>query len=541
MGSIQIFDAQRSALRLLIWKGFHPESAAFWERVESNSNCVCGEALRTGQRVIIPDTETCEFIVGTPDLDVFRHSDIRAVQSTPLVSRSGRQLGMLSNHWRRPHQPSERDLRLLDVLARQAADLIERTQNEAALQLANTELEQRVAERTARLEQQALQLQHEMAERQHMQETLHQREKLAALGLLLANVAHELNNPLSVATMEIDNLQEVWPVDLDTADLETLRQAVERCTSVVQSFLALARQQPTIRSAMALNTLIEEVLILLRHSLEVDDIVLDLHLADDLPLLQTNPNQLHHVISNLITNAQQALRQSEPPRRLSLTTAVNAAGTEATLEVTDTGPGIAEDLQRRIFEPFFTTRAQDGGSGLGLSLCRSIIESHGGAIHLSSRVGHGTTVSMTLPIDTADTEVLEPAAEANAPEATRRGRILLIDDEPSVQRALQRLLQRCGHDITLAANGHQGLAAIREDIYDVILCDLRMPGLDGPGVYRELERAYPHLLSRIIFLTGDVLSPEAQTFFDQVKSLRLVKPFRAGEVRRLIQQVLEAQ
>jgi two-component system NtrC family sensor kinase len=211
------------------------------------------------------------------------------------------------------------------------------------------------------------------------------------------------------------------------------------------------------------------------------------------------------------------------------------------MEVADTGPGIEADLQRRLFEPFFTTRAQDGGSGLGLSLCRNIIESHGGTIHLSSEVGHGTTVSVTLPVDAADVAAPELLAATEAPEPPRRGKVLLIDDEPGVRRALQRLLQHRGHDITLAANGDEGLAAIREDAYDVILCDLRMPGLNGPGFYRELERAYPHLLSRLIFLTGDVLSPEAQTFFAQVNSLRLIKPFRAEEVRRLIQQVLEVR
>jgi CheY-like chemotaxis protein len=110
-----------------------------------------------------------------------------------------------------------------------------------------------------------------------------------------------------------------------------------------------------------------------------------------------------------------------------------------------------------------------------------------------------------------------------------------------VRRTLQRLLQRSGQDITLAANGHEGLVALETGAYDLILCDIRMPDLDGPGFYHELERRYPHLVSRVIFLTGDVLSPEVHTFFDQADCLRLVKPFQAQEVRRLIQQVMETQ
>jgi two-component system NtrC family sensor kinase len=498
--------------------------------------------LRAGARVVVPDTETCDFMAGTPDLEAYRRSGIRAVQATPLISRSGRLLGVLSTHWRQPHEPTERDLGLFDVLARQAADLIERAQSEAALQQANTGLELRVAERTQELEAAHDQLRSEMTERQHMQEALFQREKLAALGMLLASVAHELNNPLSVATMEIDNLAEASSADAEAEALDTLRQAVERCNSVVQSFLALARQQPTTRRPVALNALVGEVLVLLRHGLEADGIDLELHLDENLPPIQGDANQMHHMIANLITNAHQAMRQSEPPRQLRLTTAVDPAGSQVTLEIEDTGPGIPPALQRRIFEPFFTTRPQAGGSGLGLSLCQSVIEAHGGAIRLSSEVGQGTTMHIALPVASpAEVQTPELSGAAHAPEATRRGCILLIDDEATVRRALRRLLEHSGHDIVLAANGHEGLAALQGRAYDIILCDIRMPDLDGPGFYRKVTHVYPHLVSRLIFLTGDVLSPEVQAFFDQVDCPRLVKPFRAREVRRLIQQMLETQ
>ena len=541
MGSMQLFDADRNALRLLVWKGLHPESAASWEWVDAEAPCSCGMALRTGQRVVIPDIETCEGLVDMPDRAALRQSSIRAIQSTPLVSRTGRLLGMLSTHWRQPYQPEDRALHLLEVVTRQAADLIERVQTEAALRQANTGLEQRVAERTAMLEQQTQRLQQEMAERQRMQEALFEREKLASLGLLLANIAHELNNPLAVALMEIDNLTETGPDNAAPEPLTPLRQAVERCKQVVQSFLALARQQPATRQPVALHTLIDNVLILLRHALEADGILVQLCLADDLPLLQADTDQLHHVLANLIANAHQALRHSESPRHLTLTTAVNAEGTQVTLEVTDTGPGIPADLQRRLFEPFFTTRPQEGGSGLGLALCRTVIEGHGGSIHLRSQVGQGTTVHIILPVASAVNPSPAPPAVVEAPAPPRRGRVLIIDDEPGIQRALRHLLQRSGHEMTVVANGYEGLAALQEHEYEVILCDMRMPGLDGPGFYRELERSAPHLLARLVFLTGDVLSPEVQAFFAQVDCLRLAKPFQAREVRQCIQQVLGAQ
>jgi PAS domain S-box-containing protein len=133
MASMQMLDQNRGELRLLAWKGFHPESAAFWQWVRPSSGASCGAALASGRRVVVPDIESCGFILGTPDFDAFRKSGIRAMQSTPLVSRSGRLLGMISTHWREPHEPRDRELRLFDVLARQAADVIERAEAEAAL------------------------------------------------------------------------------------------------------------------------------------------------------------------------------------------------------------------------------------------------------------------------------------------------------------------------------------------------------------------------------------------------------------------------
>jgi signal transduction histidine kinase len=416
-----------------------------------------------------------------------------------------------------------------------------RNEMQATLRDLNTTLAQRVAERTAALEQAYDDLRREMAERQRMQETLLQQEKLAALGTLLANVAHELNNPLAVATMQLDTLYEARDPGTWTEELEILRQAIERCQGVVQSFLSLVRHHEPTRRAVTLQTLMSDVLVLLERALEADGITVERLLADDLPPLWVDPHQLQHVLANLLTNAHHALRQSTPPRHLRLTAAATADRSQVILEVADSGPGIPQEVQRRVFEPFFTTKPQGMGSGLGLPLCRSIVENHGGTIQISSQPGHGTTVSVTLPVAAPEVPLPEAGPEPEEPAQRQRGTILLIDDEPGVQRALQRLLQRSGHEITTATNGQEGLAALEARAFEVILCDMRMPDLDGPGFYRELARRYPHLQSRIVFLTGDVLSPEAQAFFAHVDRPRLVKPFRAQKVRQVIQQVLAAQ
>jgi two-component system NtrC family sensor kinase len=263
----------------------------------------------------------------------------------------------------------------------------------------------------------------------------------------------------------------------------------------------------------------------------------DWQLAPDLPLLWADPHQLHQVIVNLVTNAQQALREVPPPRRLTLTTCADPGHPGVVLEVADTGPGIPPTLQAQIFEPFFTTKPPGVGTGLGLPLCRGIIEGHGGRLSVQSQPGQGTVFRMTLPLQPADSAGEAPPRLAPSPPVDRAAAILVVDDEPGIVRAVAQLLRRDGHTVDTAADGRQALTKLRAQAYDLLVCDLRMPDLDGPGLYQALQQ-HPHRLPRMIFLTGDTLSPDARTFFEQVGVPRLSKPFRAAEVRQLVAQVL---
>jgi len=404
---------------------------------------------------------------------------------------------------------------------------------EAALREANVTLEQRVAERTTAL-------QREMVERQQMQAALFQREKLAAMGSLLASVAHELNNPLSIILLYTDLLQ----ADADPGPLveyaAEITQAAARCERLVRQFLTLARQHAPERAVVDLNALLTETMELLAPSLHVDTISVDLCLAAELPRLWADPHQLQQVVVNLITNAQQALRDVVAPRQLRLTTGVDAAQRRMTLEVTDTGLGMSPDVQARIFEPFFTTKPPGIGTGLGLPLCQSIIEDHGGTLRCTSQVGQGTTFWVDLPVGSipethsasVDRETVVPPVPSSS--------ILLVDDEPSIITAMTRLLRRDGHTVDTAANGRLALMKLQERTYDVILSDLRMPELDGPGLYRALETHYPQLCQRFIFLTGDTLNPDTQALGAQHGVPHLFKPYTATELRRVIHQVLQA-
>jgi two-component system NtrC family sensor kinase len=267
---------------------------------------------------------------------------------------------------------------------------------------------------------------------QRQQEALAQRDKLATMGSLLASVAHELNNPLSVVVMEADLLSEEVEGGAVAEHAGKITQAAERCARIVHNFLALARQRPPERTQVELNALVKETLELLAYPLQVDNIEALLLLADNLPTLWADPHQLRQVVLNLVTNAHHALRETLPPRRLTLTTRADAVQCRVALEVTDTGPGIPPELHSRIFEPFFTTKPTGMGTGLGLSLCRGIVEEHGGVIRVQSQRGHGASFVMELPVEAAPMPVVRPPATTELPPVY--GKAILVAVRPAHAR-----------------------------------------------------------------------------------------------------------
>ncbi|HEY7496198.1 MAG TPA: ATP-binding protein, partial [Candidatus Tectomicrobia bacterium] len=376
-------------------------------------------------------------------------------------------------------------------------------------------------------------------ELQQKQEALRQREKLAAMGSLLASVAHELNNPLAVIMLQADLLREEVSGGAMAEHAEEIAQAATRCERLVRNFLTLSRQHPPERVAVDLNALITTTLALLEPAFRVDTVAVDLCLDADLPSIRADADQIQQVLVNLITNAYQALREVQAPRQVTLTTRCDAARTRVTLEVVDNGPGIPPALRTRIFEPFFTTKPPGMGTGLGLSLCQSILEGHGGTIRVASQPGQSTIFQVELPVGDVPMTT-SPAPEEELDQRVRGQTILVVDDEPSVIRGLSRLLRRDGHIVDTAPNGRMALARLQERAYDLILSDLRMPELDGSGLYQALEQ-YPELRQRFVFLTGDTVSRETMAFFEQTGVRWLTKPLRAAEVRRTIQQILPAR
>jgi two-component system NtrC family sensor kinase len=371
-------------------------------------------------------------------------------------------------------------------------------------------------------------------------EQLLQTEKLAAMGSLLAGVAHELNNPLAIVLGRAALLAHRLADSPLQAQSEKIAQAAERCARIVKNFLALARQHSPERQAVHLNEIIQEAVELVTYTLRVDDVEVRLEPAPNLPVLWADPHQLHQVLVNLITNAHHAMREAPPPRRLTLATRADLAGGRVVLRVADTGPGIPAEIRARIFEPFFTTKPPTQGTGLGLSICHGIVEGHGGSIRIETAPEQGAVFVIELPVE-APPVAEHPGRVAEGLPSVRGQRILVVDDEPEIAAVLAEMLSADGHEVETAGNGRIALARLQERTYDLILSDLRMPELGGAGLYRELERQHPELLSRLIFLTGDELGAETMEFVERTGAPTMAKPFDADDVRRVVQRVLMAR
>ena len=432
---------------------------------------------------------------------------------------------------------AERDARLR-ALAAGADDFVARPLDPAELVVRAGNL---VRARAARLElrRQGQALDDRVRERT---ERLLQVEKLSAMGQLLAGVAHELNNPLSVLRGESVMLY-LAPAVSTAPRAERIMRASERCVQLVRNFLKLAGHWPARRTCVDLNAAIHEVLDLLAYELRSESIEVRLDLADPLPPMGGDPEQLHQVFVNLIVNAVHAMREAPGPRALTVQTRVAADPARVVATVRDTGPGVPVDIQARIFDPFFTTKPPGQGTGLGLSLSAGVIRDHGGAIRLESEPGHGAVFVVELPVSHGGGREPHrvPCASARTSDERIMGkRVLVVDDEGDVAAVLADVLRLDGHHVDTAGNGATALEALAAGGYDVVLSDTRMPVLDGPGFYRALARRHPQLAARVAFITGDTLNMDRRGFLESTGQPIIAKPFEPDEVRDVVQRLLRA-
>ncbi len=375
------------------------------------------------------------------------------------------------------------------------------------------------------------------AEMAYQRDALHQNEKLAAMGSLLAGVAHELNNPLSVVVGQALLMRETAKDPAVQGRAEKIGAAADRCARIVKSFLAMARQRPQVSRPVRLSDVVAQSLELTGYALRASGIEVRLRLPGDLPEVWGDADQLVQVLTNLIINAEQALKGRPEKRSLTISTSHRPSRGELVLKVKDNGPGIAEELQRRIFEPFFTTKEVGSGTGIGLAFCHRVVESHRGRIKVESEPGKGASFVVVLPVASLRGSVAQEAGAA-APIGGRRS-ALVIDDEEEVAEVIEQILLSDGFQVTRAGSGESALSTLARGSFDVILSDLRMPGLDGGQLYDHLAAERPALLERLGFVTGDTVSPDARRFLERARRPVVEKPIAPQDIRALVRRLME--
>jgi PAS domain S-box-containing protein len=366
-------------------------------------------------------------------------------------------------------------------------------------------------------------------------EALHQSEKLSALGSLLAGVAHELNNPLSVVIGQ-SMMMEEDTAGTRTADrAATIRNAAERCGRIVRTFLDMARKREPNRKAIDINEVVDGAVDLFRLGLGDTGISLARQSARNLPPVLADADQINQVVANLCLNAQQALEDAGQAGTITVSTGTDYD--DVVISVADDGPGIPEGQRERVFEPFFTSK--DMGTGLGLSVCHGFIVAHGGGIALSETPGGGATFRVRLPGDPAGRETATAGGTATEHGMPSGKSVLVIDDERDVRQMLKEILERTGLEVTLAENGRDAVDALIDgDKFDLIISDLRMPEMDGQAFYEWLSRVRPELIERLVYLTGDTLSDSAREFVESITRPVIEKPITPEDVRTLVRREL---
>jgi two-component system, NtrC family, sensor kinase len=369
----------------------------------------------------------------------------------------------------------------------------------------------------------------EMTERRQLEQQLRQAEKLSALGQLISGVAHELNNPLAVISGYAQLLTMRPVVDEKTRnDLMKIQRESERASRIVQNFLTFARKHPMEKTNVNLNELIEFTLELIDYDLRASGVRLVREFQTDLPEVYADLNQLEQVFLNIINNAIHAMEGVSREKVLTIRTESN--GTHVMIRVIDSGSGIAPSILEKIFDPFFTTKEVGVGTGLGLSISYSIVKEHSGNIYAENHTEGGAMFTVELPISTrkrlvkmSDSEVREAREQTMVPH--RVFDVLVVDDEPSIQDVFVELLSSCSCTVQCTSNGLQAMKLIQQQNFDLVICDLKMPGMDGRRLFEAIKEVKPELARNFIFITGDTNSPKAFDFLQSSGNPWMAKPF----------------
>lgn len=375
-----------------------------------------------------------------------------------------------------------------------------------------------------------------------------QSEKLAAIGELIAGVAHELNNPLTTITLSAELLLQQSVNEQDIYDLGKIVSESQRAAKIVKSLLDFSRQRAPERQPVAVNYLIKSTADLVSWELVKNNINWHFGFQEDLPVTVADPNQLKQVFINIINNAVQAIKRQNKPGEIKITTEVGkplffgkVTGEENVIRIMfqDSGPGIPPAVLPKIFDPFFTTKGVNEGTGLGLSVCHGIITEHKGHIWAENVDEGGTKMIIEIPIIVPE-DSAKDAVKTAANRLSSSERLLIVEDEEAVLEVMQRALMRKGFATDGVNSGEEGLKFLKDNRYSLIICDIRMSGMNGFDFFQAVQRTDPQMARRIIFTSGDSVKQESLNFIKMTGATFIPKPFELSQLVDVVQEKIES-
>ncbi|WP_238397628.1 hybrid sensor histidine kinase/response regulator [Anatilimnocola aggregata] len=496
-GVVWLFDEETNCLRVGASLGFPEEFIRSFDLIAPGSGA-CGECLRTRERVIVEDMED------SPLFDEHRHlareAGFRGVHSTPLLTRGGKFIGVLSIHFVAPHVPTPREMHLVDLCTRQAVDYIENAQLYAQLREADRRKDE-----------------------------------------FLAMLAHELRNPLAPLSNSLHTLrlcEELSPAAHHVREI--MERQVQHMVRLVDDLLEVSRitrgkivlRKEPVELLTALGSAVEASRPLIeaaRHQLHID--------LPGYPLcVEGDAVRLSQVITNLLNNAA---KYTEEGGQIWL--AARREGDSAIISVRDAGLGISAEMLPKIFDMFSqvdrTTRRAQGGLGIGLTLAKSLVQMHGGTIEATSAgVGQGSEFLVRLPLALRSLPVIHsPSVVSNElREALPRRRILVIDDTRAAVYTMGRLLETMGQHVRTASSGKEALLHVEREPFDVIISDIGMPEMDGYELAAKLRKHPKACHVVLVALTGYGQDSDKLQAREAGFDYHLVKPASFDALRDLL-------
>ena len=366
-----------------------------------------------------------------------------------------------------------------------------------------------------------------------LQQELNLTSRLASIGEVAAGIAHEINNPLTGVIGFAQMLAAMEMPEQMREAVDVINDGARRTAGIVQKLLTFARRNKTTKEYVDINAVLNSTLDIRAYEMKTNSIEVVSRFDPDLPKTMANTGQLQQVFLNIVINAEQAMAMAHVTGKLSIKTEI--VNSKIRVSIADNGVGITKENLNKLFDPFFTTKGDNGGTGLGLSISYGIIKEHKGKIKVKSIAGKGATFIIELPIisQTGEPEKTLSEVPVRKPKGVLNSgkRIFVIDDEPNICRVLYRLLSSNGYDVETVSNAQQAIDKLKDaNLYDLILLDLKMPGINGIEFYEAMEKIDPLLPNKVICITGDIISTQNKEFLEKAKLPCVTKPFSVEEL-----------